>query len=194
MVTLKDIAKRVGRSVTTVSRALYGYDDVSPETTALVQKTAEEMGYRPNIMAQRLQKRKTDTIGFIIPTFGPRFSDPFFSEFLAGIGNKASNHGYDLLVSTHPPGDEEMEAYRRMVEGGRTDGFIIVRTRRKDCRVEYLLERDFPFAVFGRVEGIDNFTYVDEDSVYGMRLIADHAMPVNNRILVWQKSALGDSG
>ena len=83
-VTLKDIAKRVGKSVTTVSRALHDYDDVSPETKELVRQAAAEMGYKPNILAQRLQKRSADTIGLIIPTFGPRFSDPYFSEILAG--------------------------------------------------------------------------------------------------------------
>ena len=111
MVTIKDVAKKVGRSVTTVSRALHDYDDVSPETKALVQQVADELGYTPNISAQRLQKQKTDTIGFVIPTYGPRFTDPFFSEFLAGIGNTAARLGYDILVSTHPIGEEELTSY-----------------------------------------------------------------------------------
>jgi len=102
-ITLKDIAQRVGKSVTTVSRALHDFDDVSQETKAEVRQIAEELGYIPNIHAQRLQKQSTDTIGFIMPTFGPRFADPFFSEFLAGIGNQAANLGFDLLVSTRPP-------------------------------------------------------------------------------------------
>ncbi|MBL6981606.1 MAG: LacI family DNA-binding transcriptional regulator [Anaerolineales bacterium] len=173
-VTLKDIAKKVGKSVTTVSRALHGYDDVSPETSALVRKVADEMGYTPNIIAQRLQKQHTDTIGFILPTFGPRFSDPFFSEFLAGIGNKAAKLGYDLLVSTHPPGDDELKAYRRKVQSYLVDGFIIVRTRRKDPRIGYLCQTDFPFVAFGRTENSCDFPFVDEDGELGMRLIAHH--------------------
>ncbi len=173
-VTLKDIAERVGKSVTTVSRALHGYDDVSPETKALVHQVAEEMGYTPNIIAQRLQKQRTDTIGFILPTFGPRFSDPFFSEFLAGIGNKSAKLGYDLLVSTHPPGEEELRTYRRKVQSYLVDGFVIVRTRRHDARIEYLSQVDFPFVVFGRTESERVFPYVDEDSEYGMRLLAHH--------------------
>ena len=112
-VTIKEIAEKVGKSITTVSRALDDYDDVSQKTKELVRKVALEMGYTPNIVAQRLKKQRTDTIGFIIPTFGPRFSDPFFSEFLAGIGNKASAFGYDLLVSTRSPGEEEMQANRQ---------------------------------------------------------------------------------
>jgi LacI family transcriptional regulator len=173
-VTLKDIAKRVGKSVTTVSRALNDYDDVSPKTKDEIQRVASEMGYTPSSMAQRLRKQRSDSIGVILPTFGPRFSDPFFSEFLAGVGNTASEMGYDLMVSTRPPNDQEMEAYRLNVQGRRVDGFIIVRTRCEDPRIQYLHQVGFPFVAFGRTGGDLDFPFVDEDSEYGMQLIADH--------------------
>ncbi len=173
-VTLKDIAKKIGRSVTTVSRALHDYDDVSSETKALVRKVAAEMGYAPSSFAQRLQKQKSDTIGLILPTYGPRFSDPFFSEFLAGVGNKAGSLGYDVLVSTCPPGDEELSRYQSKIQGRRVDGFLVLRTRRKDARIDYLCEVDFPFVAFGRTEGHCDYPFVDEDSYLGMRLIIKH--------------------
>ncbi|MEA3350855.1 MAG: LacI family DNA-binding transcriptional regulator, partial [Chloroflexota bacterium] len=166
-VTLKDIAKKVGRSVTTVSRALHDYDDVSPKTKSEVRRVAEELGYTPNILAQRLQKQSSDTIGFILPTFGPRFSDPFFSEFLAGIGNKAAKLGYDLLVSTRSPGEEELQTYRSKVQSDSVDGFIVVRTRRQDARIRYLCNENFPFAAFGRTENACAYSYIDEDSEHG---------------------------
>ena len=81
-VTLKDIAQWVGKSGTTGYRALHDFDDVSHNTKA------EELSYTPDIYAQRLQSKRTDTIGFNMPTFGPRFSDPFFSELFTGIGNQ----------------------------------------------------------------------------------------------------------
>jgi LacI family transcriptional regulator len=180
-VTIKDIAKRVGLSVTTVSRALNDYDDVSVETKELIRRTAEEMGYVPNTLAQRFQKRKTDTIGLILPTFGPRFSDPFFSELLAGIGNKAANQGYDLLVSTRAPGDEELLAYRQIVQGIRVDGLVVVRTRKNDERIEYLRSVQFPFVAFGRIAGQLDFPFVDEDGVSGFRLVAEHIINLGHR-------------
>ena len=122
-VTLKDIAIEVGKSVTTVSRALHDYEDVSSETKELVRQTALQMGYFPSSFAQRLQKQKTDTIGLIIPTYGPRLTDPFFSEFLAGVGNKAGTLGYDILVSTCPPGDQEMSAYQNKAQTRTVDGY-----------------------------------------------------------------------
>lgn len=98
-VTLKDLAARLGLSITTVSRALAGYSDVAEATRQRVLQVAEEMGYVPDVTARRLQKGRTDTIGFVIPTFGPRFSDPYFSELLAGIGNEAARQNSDLRAS-----------------------------------------------------------------------------------------------
>jgi len=174
VVTLKDIAQTTGKSITTVSRALNDYDDVSPTTKELVRRVAAELGYVPNIFAQRLQKQFTETIGLIIPTFGPRFSDPFFSELLAGIGNRAANRGYDLLVSTRAPGEEELDTYLAAIRGRRVDGFILVRTRRQDARVTSLQEVNFPFVAFGRTDEKLDFPFVDEDGTYGMRLVTEH--------------------
>jgi LacI family transcriptional regulator len=181
-VTLKDIARKVGFSVTTVSRALAGYGDVAEDTRRLIVQTAEELGYRPNILARRLQKQRTDTLGFVIPTFGPRFSDPFFGELLAGIGNEAARHDFDLLVSTRPPDTpQEAQAYERLVQGRRVDGMILTRTRSEDARIAYLLEQNFPFAAFGRtqIEGV--FACVDVDGEQGIFDAAGHLIKLGHR-------------
>ena len=180
-VTLKDIAERVGYSITTVSRALAGYDDVAESTRQLILKTAEEMGYRPNATARRLRAQRTDTIGFVIPTHGPRFSDPFFSELLAGIGNEAARWELDLLVSTRAPGEEEFAAYQRMVTERRVDGLLVVRTRRQDPRIAYLLEQNFPFVAFGRSDLEADFPYLDVDGRAGMRELTEHLISLGHR-------------
>lgn len=172
--TIKDIARRVGKSITTVSRALNDYDDISPETKSLVRRVAAEMGYRPNTTAQRLQKRLTETLGLILPTSQNHASDPFFSEFIAGAGSRARKMGYDLLVSTQPPGDEELEVYRFNVETHRVDGFVLIRVRSTDPRIDYLRSVDFPFVAFGRVDGLSDFPFIDQDGEYGMGLVIDH--------------------
>ena len=181
VVRLKDIARETGKSITTVSRALNDYDDVSQSTKLLVRQVADKLGYVPNILAQRLQKQNTDTIGLILPTFGPRFSDPFFSELLAGIGNKSAELGYDLLVSTRAPGEAELKAYCSAIQSRRADGFILVRTRRQDARVECLQKNAYYFVAFGRAEGSTNFPYVDEDGTYGMRLLIQHLVSLGHR-------------
>jgi LacI family transcriptional regulator len=184
-ITLKDIAHRVGKSVTTVSRALNDYNDVNPETKAYIQRVAAEMGYQPNTTAQRLQKRSTDTLGLVIPTLGARTTDQFFSELLAGISQRAQKLGYDLLVSSQPQGEAELNAYRTMVSGKRVDGFIIARTHRQDERIQYLIARDIPFVAFGRVEGEIQFPYIDVDGYYGMKLVTDHLVESGHRQIAY---------
>ena len=113
---------------------------------------------------------------------------PFFSEFLAGVGNTAGRYGYDLLVSTKAPGEEEMQAYRRKVQGRQVDGFIVLRTRRKDRRIEYLRQTNMPFAVFGRMEGEWDFPFVDEDGVDGMQQVTEHLITLGHRRIAYISS------
>lgn len=183
-VTLKDLAAKLGLSITTVSRALAGYSDVAASTRQRVLQAAEEMGYVPDATARRLQKGRTDTIGFIIPTHGPRFSDPFFSELLSGIGNEAARHNFDLLVSTRPPDTpEEDAAYRRMVEGRLVDGLLVVRTRVGDRRIDYLSRIGFPFVAFGRCDLEVDFPYIDEDGKLGLELVTEHLIALGHQKL-----------
>ena len=182
-VTLREVAKEVGLSVTTVSRALNGHDDVAEETKNAVQAAADALGYTPNLIARRLQKQRLDMLGFIMPTYGPRFSDPFFSEFIAGIGTEAANHDFDLLVSTHAPDSVgERKAYQRAASGGWVDGLIVVRTRQNDDRIQLLSQRQFPFVAFGRTEDLDpEFPFVDEDGVAGMSQLVQHFIDLGHR-------------
>ncbi len=172
--TLKDIAREVGVSVTTVSRALAGYNDVAARTRQEVQRVAHEMGYEPNITARNLQRQRTDTIALILPSANElRFSDPFFSELLSGIVEEMTRHGFNLNVSTTTT-ENETETYLRTIRSRRVDGFIIVRTRREDGRINLLRENNVPFVAFGRVEQDNNFHFVDEDGYLGIRQIMDH--------------------
>ena len=184
-VTLQDIADQLDVSIATVSRALSNSSGVSEATRQRVLVTAQEMGYRPNVTARRLQQQRTETIGFVIPTFGPRFSDPFFSELLAGIGNEASEHEYDLLVSTRAPGPEELLGYERLVTERRVDGLLVVRTRRKDPRIAYLLERGFPFVAFGRSDIEEDFPYLDVDGEAGVRALTQHLIEQGHRRIAY---------
>ena len=184
-VTLRDIAKKVGYSITTVSRALAGYDDVAESTRELITKAAAEMGYHPDATARRLRKQCTDTIGLIIPTYSSRFSDPFFGEFLAGVGNKSVEHEFDLLVSTRAPGDGELRAYERMVMERRVDGLLVISTRPQDERIIYLAEQGFPFVAFGRSDLTVDFPSLDVDGEAGMHRLTQHLIDLGHRRIAY---------
>lgn len=155
--TIKEIAKKLDLSITTVSRALDGYPDVSPATRDLVRKTAEEIGYVPNQAARQLRRNRSDAIGFIIPAAKPRFMDPFFSEFIAGLGDAAVENHLDLLVSSSPAGEtDEIQQYRNWVRSHKVDGFILNRMWVQDQRVQYLHKQGVPFSALEHSkDGID---------------------------------------
>lgn len=183
--TLKSIALATGFSVTTVSRALSGYSDVSEETRQLILSEARQQGYEPNLHARALQGQLARTIGLVIPTYGPRYSDPFFSTFIAGVGNKANRAGFDLLLSTHAPGPGELEAYRRMIGGQRVDGLIVLRTRRNDPRIAFLLDSGLPFVVYGRSDAPREFVYIDVDGEAGQRALTGHLIAMGHRRIAY---------
>ncbi|MBN1991294.1 MAG: LacI family DNA-binding transcriptional regulator [Anaerolineae bacterium] len=174
-VTLKDIAAAVGKSVAAVSRALNDYDDISEETREQVKRVAREMGYSPNLMAQRLQKRTTDTLGFVLPVLSPRDANPFFSELLAGLASEAAEHGFDLLVSTCVPGPDEKQAYQRLVNG-RVDGMIVARPRCQDKRLELLLKKQIAFIVVGNINLSRDILTITDDVAEGARLAVEHVI------------------
>lgn len=178
---LKDLAKETGYSISTISRALLGYKDVNPETRKKIAEAAQKHDYYPYQSARQLRAGKTYVIGFLIPTYGLRFSDPFFIELLTGIGDGAAAKNYDVLVGTSPEGDSELEAYKRIVAGGRVDGVIISRTKGDDKRVDYLLRTHTPFVLLGRVYNKPNVPFIDIDSKKGIRLLTEHLLKLGHR-------------
>lgn len=180
-VTINDVAKRLQLSVTTVSRALAGYDDVAHETRLRVIQAAREMGYVPKRAARQLRLQRAETLGLIFPTLGARFSDPFFSEFMAGVGDGASQHSYDLLVSVAPPGEAEQQTYQLWAHSGRVDGFILVRMRIEDWRVAFLTEQAIPFVAFGRTETHANAPHIGVDGRAGILDLMRHLISLGHR-------------
>lgn len=183
-VTLKDIAKHTGFSITTISRALAGYSDVSPATRQRVREVADQLGYQPNLVARQLQAQRTRTLGMVLPERDHTVATDFFSELLRGVSDAASRADYDVLTSAQVYGtDNEMGAYRRIVGGGRVDGIILARARRHDPRIAYLKASGCPFAVSGRSgEGeISDFPHIDIDNRAGVEQAAKHLIALGHR-------------
>lgn len=172
-VTLKTIAESAGVSITTVSRALAGYDDVNAATRDRVIEIAQRLGYEPNLAARHLRSKQTRTIGMVIP-LTTYFSDPFFMELLAGVGRQAADYGYDLLLSAQQPGEGELSATRRMVASSRIDGMVLARVLSQDPRIAFLREAGHPFVAFGCSDASDGYPYIDVDGAAGLRRVVQH--------------------
>jgi len=92
--TIKDLAKKLGVSPSTVSRALRDHPDISRETKRRVTEAAEKYHYQPNQLAQSLQKKRSNTIGVIVP----EIRHHFFSTVISGIEEIAYDHGFTIMV------------------------------------------------------------------------------------------------
>lgn len=181
--TLKDIAAKAGFSITTVSRALAGYTDVSDKTRQHILDIAQEMGYQPNQVARQLQGRRTQTLGLIMPPPEHQHEHDYFSLLIRGITYSAARHDYDLLISATPPGEDELAAYQRIAGGKRVDGLMLARVYQDDSRIHYLQEIAFPFVVIGRyASGLEsNFPYIEVDSQAGLKTLTAHFIHYGHR-------------
>ncbi len=176
-VTIRDIAKKLNLSIGAVSRAMDGYPDISEETKQRVKQTAREMGYIPNRAARQLRRQKADAVGYILPSNTPRFADPFFTEFIAGLGDETARHPFDLLISIAPPGDDsEQQIYRSWVQGRKVDGFILTHLRVQDWRLEYLNEQRMPFTALESISDTVNFPRINLDRESAISELIDHLL------------------
>jgi LacI family transcriptional regulator len=181
-ITIRNLAKKLNLSITTVSRALDGYADVSAETRQRVIQAAEEMGYRPSYIARNLRKRRSDSIGYILPTASPQFSDPFYTSFLTGLCDESATRRIDLLVASAPPSTrQEQEQYQRWVLSGRVDGVVLNRIRRQDWRIEFLEEQKLPFAGLGTSLSSELYPRVEVDERGGMTRLTRHLIEQGHR-------------
>ncbi|GEN82390.1 LacI family transcriptional regulator [Sporosarcina luteola] len=158
MVRLKDIAERVGVSISTVSRVIQNDSsrNVNPEIKRKVWMAVKEMGYTPNENARRLvysseeKKRQTKRIGWLA---NPRIANenPYFSKIFIGISETLNKAGYSLLL-LHSDDLEEENQFQRMVREKEIEGILLVDPVRKETLAE--LKKWIP------VVGVD-FNYSD---------------------------------
>lgn len=160
---IQEFAAALKLSVSTVSKALNGREDVSPATRRRVLEAAEQHGFSPDPVARRLRRQSTDTIGFVVSAPQTSFAHPFFMDMLVGVNEAMDDSGYQVIVASSRSVETEIDLFRRLVERQRVDALLFGRTRRHDERIAYLLERDIPFVAFGRSETSDDYAYVDID-------------------------------
>ncbi|HUR67247.1 MAG TPA: LacI family DNA-binding transcriptional regulator [Chitinophagaceae bacterium] len=148
-VTIKDIAKALGLSTSTVSRALRDSYEISPETKKLVLEYAEKINYHPNPIALSLKERRSRSIGVIVS----EIANSFFSQSINGIESIAYNNGYNVIIS------QSRESYSRellnlqYLTSRSIDGLIIsVSAETKDFSYfKELHERGMPIVFFDRI-------------------------------------------
>ena len=147
--TIKDIAKALNLSTSTVSRALRGSYEISAETKKQVLEYAEKINYRPNPIALSLKERRTRSIGIVVS----EIANNFFSQAINGIESIAYNKGYHVIITqSHESQDRERVNVEHLAARG-VDGLLISLSS-ESVDISYLKElheKGLPIVFFDRV-------------------------------------------
>ncbi|MCU0315546.1 MAG: LacI family transcriptional regulator [Fimbriimonadaceae bacterium] len=172
--SIKDIARKVGVSVSTVSYALNnGPKPVAPQLKQRILDAAKDLDYYPRHLARSLKRKKSDVIGFIHShmTFDIMRS-PAIHEVIVGISNACQEQGKDLLIYTHSDRLED-QGLLSMILDGRVDGVIIFAPENQEEIFQTLDRRNFPYAILLGETSEDRFCY-SVDNRHGVEMAVNH--------------------
>lgn len=144
MLTIRDVAKKAKVSVMTVSRVLNDPEKVSTKTYKEIQKTMEQLGYQPSHIAQSLVRRKTNTIGIVMPNI----KNTFFNSWFRCVEEYARSFNYILLLGNTEENIKYEMNHIRILQSHRVDGIIIVPHSHESA--SYLIKSKMPFLVADR--------------------------------------------
>lgn len=205
-VTIKDIAKALGLSTSTVSRALRDSYEISPETKKLVLEYAQKINYHPNPIALSLKERRSRSIGVIVC----EIANSFFSQVINGIESIAYNNGYNVIIAQSRESADKEQLNLQFLTSRSIDGLIIsVSTETNDFSLlKELSQKGLPIVFFDRIVDevdthkviVDNYKGAYDATVHliqcGYRRIAAVSNPellsITRERLAGYKAALAD--
>lgn len=149
--TLKQIAKELGVSVSTVSKALSDSPEISEPTKIKIKEYAKLQNYKPNSMALSLKSQKTNTIGVIIPNI----LNPFFAKVFSGIEKEANDNGYNVITYISNESFQKEQQAIDILSNGTVDGFILSVAEESQKLKEYkhfknVINEGYPIVMFDR--------------------------------------------
>src|SRR5438445_6880555 len=160
-----DIARDLGVSLMTVSKALRSHTDISAATRARVLKRARELDYRPNWIARSLVTRRTYVIGLVIPDL----MHSFFAEVAKGVTRKFQPLGYQIIISNSEENAEVEERQIELLISRNVDGLIVASAQSNGRRGLFatLGSREVPYVLIDRMpSGLDaNFVGVKDEEI-----------------------------
>jgi LacI family transcriptional regulator len=151
-VTLKQIARELDVSISTVSKSLRDSKEISEDTRQKVQAFAKLYNYKPNLIALSLKNRKTKTIGIIIP----EIVHHFFATIISGIEQEANESGYSIIICLSDESFDKEVINMEMLANGSIDGFIMALSKETQYRSDFhhiteVISQGMPVVMFDRV-------------------------------------------
>ncbi|MFB4280097.1 LacI family DNA-binding transcriptional regulator [Nonomuraea sp. MTCD27] len=182
MTSLRDVAERAQVAVSTASAALNGTRPVAAATRRRVERAAEELGYRPNLLARGLQSKRTRILALLFPAPRGGFG-PTEMQFATGAAEAARELGYHLLLS--PENADPIEELRHLTGLGLVDGVLLMEVRLDDERAEFLAAAGVPFGMIGRTRDPGPIDHADIDFAATARDAVSHVAGLGHRKLAF---------
>lgn len=173
-ITIVDVAKRAGVTVSTVSYTLSGKRPVSEQARARVLQAIEELHYQPHALGQALRSKRTHTIGILYPAASAGLSS-LQLEFIEGASTVTTERNYGLYLWS---GQDQDQGVLHMIKRGFIEGAILMEIRMKDPRIAFMKERKYPFVMIGHGPNNspenDGTSFVDLDFPAALRTGVEH--------------------
>ena len=170
-VNIKDIAKSLNVSPSTVSRVINGKGNISEETKKRVLSAIDELNYVPNKVARNLKNSETKTIGVIVPDI----SESFFAFVIKGIDDVLSKNGYSIFLCDSDENPEKEEHYVNLLFENQVDGIIIATIRNSFKSDDKLLNGNMPTIFIDNIPNTKfNYDSVTIDNVKASYLAVEH--------------------
>ena len=175
-VTIEDVAELAGVSRQTVSRAINDKGEISPDTKERVMQAVEQLGYRPNRLAQGMVTQRTYTIGLILSNI----TNPFFPEVTRGVQDTAQARGYNVfLCNTDDNAEIELQELHSLAAQG-VDGIILFSHQASDADLTSFADSYHPIVVINRVFQHPNVSVMMVNNYRGAQLAADYFIDHNH--------------
>ena len=175
-----DLAKKIGVSVTAISRALNGHKNISKKTKEKIFKAAQKYNYYPNLNARRLASQKPDTIAFIT-TIEPQAQDYVLMEFLAGLTIGVKNKPTELIFKFFTNEKDELKYYQKLIEADLVDKFVFYRIKKNDKRIDFLQKNKINFVTWGRSSSHNNYAWIDLDNAKSINILMQRLYDFGHR-------------
>ncbi len=149
MIKIGDIAKATGYSITTVSKALNNYTDISDKARKSIIAKADELGYIPNAQARGLVMKRSFAIGVILDELlGLGLTHPFFAGIIQSFRVAVEELGYSMILISNQIGNSKIESYLDHCQQRNVDGVFILCTNKEDEGIQQLIHSDIPTVLF----------------------------------------------
>lgn len=177
MVTITDVARQAGVSVSTVSHVVNGTRFVKAETRERVMAAIERLDYTPSTSAQSLKKNMTHTVGMIVTSS----TNPYFAEVVARLEAELYAVGFNLMLCNSGRDIDKQRSYIRTLKGRRIDGLLVLESVLSEAYLEMLASCSFPVVVLDA--DTPSLTSVSDDSELGGYLATRHLIEQGHRAI-----------